>query len=785
MEQLMLTVSLVDKVTRPIQGINQQIRETGELGRQSMDRMISGAAGLAASGVALYQALMPAIEMDNALSEVKSLGVVQQDLDQLSQTATEFSIEFGKSATEFVGAAYDIKSAMGDLTGDELAGITKSSAVLAAATKADTATVTAYMGTMYGVFKKQADAMGRDNFAAMVAGQTAQAVESFKTTGAEMSAAFTSIGAAGTAAGIAMHEQMAVLGTLQATMSGSEAGTKYKAFLAGIAGAQDKLNMSFVDGNGNMLGMVQILQKLKDKFGDTLTVAESDALKKAFGSDEAVALIKQMIPDVDGLAASIDNVGKQTGMDKATQMAGAMTDQWQRLEHVWFALRAGAGASVLPTINAVVGSIVDGMAVLVEWTDMFPHLTEVVTWAAIGIASLTAVAASWTLIMGIGGGILTFYKGGIMGVVKVLRLLRIGLILSRTLTLAWAAVTATGTAAVWLFNAALAATRVALAFITGPFGLIMMALVAVGAGAVWLARNWDSLKASIMESEAFATLMGFLDTVQLKWQSFMDTLANLGPIKLIGSAINWLIEKINLIPGIDIDLGSSMELPETPDMPAATQQIAAGPQQAAAVPPATQQVSRTLQPVPTDVAPASQLVNQHWPETANTDLPAATQQVDRDLQPVQAGIAPLKQDVFREYFDDLDFEFSPATQEVNRVYTGGSHVGGSFIHSNEALFLPSLVPESPLANTPTTQPHVTDTPAVKSDQLMAGINEQLRTTRTPESVQSPPSPLMPQLAKVANQNNGKTVHFGDVHIKNEQGMDPGTLAEWEELQHGF
>ncbi|WP_019934040.1 phage tail tape measure protein [Oceanimonas smirnovii] len=955
LEQLMLTVSLVDKVTRPIQGINQQIRETGELGRQSMDRMISGAAGLAASGVALHQALMPAIEMDRALGEVKSLGVAEQDLNKLSQTATDFSIEFGKSATEFIGAAYDIKSAMGDLSGDELAGITKSSAVLAAATKADTATVTAYMGTMYGLFKQQADAMGRDNFAAMVAGQTAQAVESFKTTGAEMSAAFTSIGAAGTAAGIAMNEQMAVLGTLQATMSGSEAGTKYKAFLAGIAGAQDKLNMSFVDGNGNMLGMVQILQKLKDKFGDTLTVAESDALKKAFGSDEAVALIKQMIPDVDGLAHSIDNVGKQTGMDKATQMAGTMTDQWERLEQVWFALRAGAGVSVLPTINAVVGSIVDGMAVLVEWTDMFPHLTEVVTWAAIGIASLTAVAASWTLISGISSSMSLFFGRSISLLLSPLKLVRMAMVAMRP-----------------------ALIGLNFLMMANPAGLMIAGIVGViavlGAAAIAVYKFWEPIKAFISGfisgftqaaglSELFAPFVGLfrLFSAVLGWigglladlfgwftaliapvestTEQLDGVAEAGqtignvfgtifnailfPIRMAGKLVQWLLEKLNMIPGVDIDLsGTNMDLPDTPDMPAVMQQVEQTtgelPKEAAtvpALPPATQQVARTLQPVPTDVAPASQqvnrnwpdaantavppatqqvartlqpvpmdvtpanqqvnrdwpdaantavppatqqvartlqpvpmdippisqqvnrnwpdaantavpaasqmvnqhwpeaanadlpaatqqvartlqpvpmdvapasqLVNRHWPDAANTDLPATTQQVDRDLQPVQAEIAPLKQDVFREYFDDLDFEFSPATQEIEQVYTGGTHMGGSFIHSNEELFLPSLVPESPLANTPLTQPRFDDAPQVNSEQLMAGINERLRTTRAPESMQSPPSPLMPQLLKVAGQNTGKTVHFGDVHIKNEQGMDPQTLAEWEELQYGF
>ncbi|MDA6077416.1 phage tail tape measure protein [Edwardsiella anguillarum] len=74
-----------------------------------------------------------------------------------------------------------------------------------------------------------------------IAGQTATAVQMFKTTGDQMSAAFTSLGASATAAGVDVAEQFAVLGQLQATMGGSEAGTKYKAFLAGIGGAQKTL----------------------------------------------------------------------------------------------------------------------------------------------------------------------------------------------------------------------------------------------------------------------------------------------------------------------------------------------------------------------------------------------------------------------------------------------------------------------------------------------------------------------------------------------------------------
>ena len=778
LEQLMLTVGLVDKVTRPIQGINQQIQQTGELGRQSMDRMVGGVAGLAASGVALYQALMPAIEMDRVLGEVKSLGVVQEDLDQLSQTATEFSIEFGKSATEFVGAAYDIKSAMGDLSGDELAGITKSSAVLAAATKADTATITAYMGTMYGTFKKQADAMGKDNFAAMVAGQTAQAVESFKTTGAEMSAAFTSIGATGTAAGASMAEQMAVLGTLQATMSGSEAGTKYKSFLNGIAGAQDKLNMSFVDGNGNALGMVEILQKLKDQFGDTLTVAESDALKKAFGSDEAVALIKQMLPDIDGLASSIDSVGKQTGMDKATQMAGAMTDQWERLGAVWFALRAGAGASVLPTINGIVGSIVDAMAVLVEWTQMFPHLTEVVTWAVIGIAGLTAVAASWTLISGIAGSMSVFFGSSIRLMLAPMKLARMAMMAMRP-----------------------ALIGLNLLMMANPAGLMVAGIIAliavIGAAVLAVYKFWEPIKAFIGGFIAgftqaaglgelfapfvalfrlFAGVLGFIGGVIADlFGGFMALIApvemaagqldgvaaagqNIGnvfgtifnailfPIRMAGKLVQWLLDKLNLIPGVNIDLGGvDMALPETPDMP-----------------PITQQIERTGGGVlPAEIEAATPVMDLGVPE-----------------------LPPVTQTVSRNYHDGVNPQIPATTQEVSRSYAGGAHVPGSMFNTNEAM-QPIIVEPAPALDSQQLLAQMPKVPGITPPRQQENINLELNNARTPDTIKAPAAPLMPQMARVASQNSGKTVQFGDVHIKAEQGMDPQALAEWEELQHGF
>ena len=508
-EKLLMTIGLIDQVTKPLQGITKDMQGAMATGKSGLQDMATGGAGVVAAGMAIQNALMPAIEMDRKLGEVKSLGVTDEALKKLSHTAFEFASEYGKSATDFVAASYDIQSAIAGLDGNELAQFTQASGVLAAATKADTSTITAYMGTMYGIFKNQAAQMGKGEWVEQVAGQTATAVQMFKTTGAEMGRAFTSVGANATSAGIAMSEQMAILGTLQSTMSGSEAGTKYKSFLAGVGNAQTKLGLKFTDSEGKMLPMLDILAKLKTRFGDTLDVAESDALKTAFGSDEAVGMIKLLMADTDGLASSIDQLGQVTGMGKAEQMASAMTDQWERLEASWFAIRAAAYGMVLPAINSIAGAIADGLTWLTSMTDEYPLLTQMMSYASIAALALGGVVSSLSLIIGIGrmmsaGWAVTM--GTLGGVMKLLRLSTLAL-----------------TATTWLFNAALWANP-----ITWVVAGIVALVAVVGAMIYW----WDDLKASF---------------------------GDLGWFQTISAAIDGLIEMLNLLPGVDIEWRASGE----------------------------------------------------------------------------------------------------------------------------------------------------------------------------------------------------------------------------------
>ncbi|WP_439836334.1 phage tail tape measure protein [Aeromonas enteropelogenes] len=510
MEKLMMQVALVDQVTKPLQGINSQIDKVSKAGRQGWSNMAMGATTVAAGGMAIQSALGPAIEMDRALGEVASLDVQKDVLGALGREALALSVKYGESATEIVRSSYDIQSAIAGLEGNELPAFTRASTTLAKATKADTATITNYMGTMYGIFEQQAKMMGKANWVEDLAGKTATAVQMFKTTGQGMADAFGAIGANATAAGVSMDEQFAVLGMLQATMSGGEAGTKFKAFLAGVGNAQKTLGMQFTDAAGNMLPVLTVLDQLKGRYGDTLSVAEGDELKKAFGSDEAVSMIKLLMTNTKALGVNINALANTHGMGKAEQMAAAMTDQWQRVEQAWFAIRAAAFGVVLPAINAVVGAFADGANDVLRWTHLFPNLTKVISYALLAIVGLSMVTGTWMLVAGV-AKLATLGLGIAWSIIIApLNLLKAGLVSFRAIMLA-----------------------VNIAMYANPIGLIVAGIVLLVGAVAAVIYYWDDLKKSMAD-----------------WSVF----------KLLGQAVDWLVEKLNMIPGVNIEMGNMPDL---------------------------------------------------------------------------------------------------------------------------------------------------------------------------------------------------------------------------------
>lgn len=196
-----------------------------------------------------------------ALGEMASLGI--KDLRALEDASESFTNTWaGYSKAEFISAAYDVKSALAGLSDEAVGTFSAMAALTAKATKASIQEMVGTFTTGYGIFKP------------IMAGMT------------DMEWA--------EASNIPLQEQPAILGQLQTTMPGSEAGTLYKAFIMKAAEAGEQLGLSFVDSTGRLKGVIPILQEIKSRFPDLTQAAAQVQIKKAFSSDEAVKFLLQI-----------------------------------------------------------------------------------------------------------------------------------------------------------------------------------------------------------------------------------------------------------------------------------------------------------------------------------------------------------------------------------------------------------------------------------------------------------------------------------------------------------
>lgn len=556
-ESLNYIITLVDRATRPLRGIRQEVTALGQTAKSGAQQVAVGVAAMWAACQTLKGGLEPAIEMRRALDSVKALDVTADGLKQLRNAAIDFSMRYGESAAEIVGASYDIQSAISGLSAAELTGFTTTSALVAKATKASAATITNYMGTMYGIFKQTADSMGKIKWAEMIGGQTAYAANLFKSDGESMSQAFTSLGAAAQIAGRSSAEQFAILGQLQSTMSGSEAGTKYKAFLAGVGNAQKTLKMSFTDAAGRMKSMPEILDLLHKKFGNISKVADSDLLKKAFGSDEAVSLIKLLISDTDGLKKSIGEISAIDGLDDVKRAAAIVADPWQRLAAGIKAVQIVLGSALLPVLEPLLIKMTDIARAAVIWLNKFPNIARWIGIVTASIIGATAAGAAFTIMFGglklamagvklagIFSGITPLMRS-IAGVTRLTARYRLAL---RSLRHALNA----AKAALLSYGASMAA------FSAPMWGLVALIALAVGAVVVAVVKFWNPIKAFF---SGFAE--GFMQAAQ-KSTVLRDVLAALGPVfSAVGAVVSLLWQGIKSLCGWFSDLLTPIQYTES------------------------------------------------------------------------------------------------------------------------------------------------------------------------------------------------------------------------------
>ena len=603
--RLAFILSLTDKVSAPLGKVKTSFTDLATQGQQNIMKMGTGLAGMVGAGVAITESLEPALEMNRALGEVRSLGVAEDALNALNQKSLEFSVNYGENARDFVASAYSISGAIKGLSGDQLATFTNTSNLLAKATKSDAETMGAYVGTMYNLFKTSADAMGKSQWVEKLGGQTALAAQLFRTDGAQLKDAFKEVGQLATTAGIDIAEQFAVLGTLSSTMEGGDAGGLYKSFFENIGAAADKTGLKLTDAAGNTLPMVQILDKLQGKFGDLTSAAAGTKLTEAFGG-EGARVINALAKDTDRFKNGLDQLGKVRGLENAEKMAKAMVDPWQQFGAAVQALRIAFGQALIPMLAPLMDKLVGIAGTLTRWTQLFPNITRVIGITVLVILGLTAAMAAMTFTVGLAKmvwlSLVTIWKvltwTGFRSIAMFLvhTVLIAGFVLGLAALYTWMGLVKVGMllwqGAIWLVNAAMYAN---------PVGLIIagiVALVAIVGAAIYY---WDDWTSALMNTAAFQWIAGQLQALSDWFGSIggwtgMASAAWDGIVAIFKDAINGLIEMLNKIPGVQIDAAFG-EMPKAPEIPGISASLvnAPAPPQLVTTPPLTEQAEQARQ----------------------------------------------------------------------------------------------------------------------------------------------------------------------------------------------
>lgn len=510
--KLSVVLNMVDQMTAPLGKAGQTVESQLSKLQNGFGLAALAGGGMTAAGVGITAGMLKVagstFDTQDALAELKSLGVA--DLQAIESAAKKFSDTWaGTTKADFITAAYDIKSGISSLSDEGVAQFTELAGLTAKATKSTTGEMTSLFATGYGIYKDYYSDLSDLEFGQMFAGGIATAVKDYKTSGSQMAASISALGGTATSANVPLEEQLSILGMLQATMSGSEAATKYKALLNTATSAGEKLGLNFLDANNQLRSLPEILGILHSKYGDTIDAMEKKSIKEAFGSDEAVAVIDLLYGKTDQLQSGILDMydalggGTTAAYEMATAINSTESQKYTVLKQQLHNVTEELGTGLLPTVNSWISSGTKMLGKISEWIQKNQGLASGIMNAILFLGIFLTVTGSITSIIGVLGGAITRTIGILPALKSGFETVRIygmyasdgikamgsGLINMVRQGIKSALSALPGLiSSVWSFTAALLAN---------PVTWIVIGIIALVAALVLLWKNWDQVSAFV------------------------------------------------------------------------------------------------------------------------------------------------------------------------------------------------------------------------------------------------------------------------------------------------
>ena len=393
-------ISLTDQISAPLKGVMKSLDDVGVRGEKAMRKIAYGAAGVVAAGATLKAALDPAIDFNRALNEIKATGRSEAGLNKITDFALDFSATYGGAATEVVNSTNEIARAIDGLTDNELIAFSRSSNILAKATGSDVKAMGSYISQLYGIFGDEAAKIGKEKWVEQIAAQATVTANKFKSSGESLMQAYTNLGSSAKDHGVKTAEQFAVIGNLQNVFEGGLAGTKYAAFLSGAVKAQSKLGLSFLDSQGKMLPIIDVLEKIKGKYGE-LNSENLYELQKAFGTKEAAQVINNLLPKIDSLKADIAEIDNMKSLDDAMAISKTVTDSWMRFQAIFKNIQIAIGTQILKKLEPIMNRIADMGQEFTNWLRTYKNIARWIGYVVGALLGFTGLTAALTLMAGV------------------------------------------------------------------------------------------------------------------------------------------------------------------------------------------------------------------------------------------------------------------------------------------------------------------------------------------------------------------------------------------------
>ncbi|EBK8822222.1 phage tail tape measure protein [Salmonella enterica] len=593
MKQLDFTLSLIDKLSRPLKQAQSSVTGFAEKSKAAFMQIGGGVLALAGTGMAIRGALSPAVEMYDALNDAASKGIDDQALKAVQRDALRFSTTYGASAVEFVQSTESINSAIAGLTGNELPKVTKVANTLAFALKSTAAETAEFMGQMFGNFSADAERLGKVQFAEQLAGKMVYMRKVFGTEMGTIKDLMEGARGVGTNYGVGLDEQLAVLGQLNRTL-GTEASSAYEGFMTGAIEGGKKLGLSFTDATGKMLSMPEMLIKLQGKYGKSLegnlkAQAELDA---AFGDSSAV--VKHLYGNVALLQRNITELGGSDGLKRTQEMAGKLVKPWDRFVQILKSVQTVIGLTLIPVLYPVLNRLADMGQTFARWMQLFPNIARVIGYAAMALLGFAAVGAVANIVMGASKFIMAGLRGIWVAITAVTKAYTAMVWLAQIAVIAWNATLKFLRGALLAVRMAAIMAGIGINLMSWPVLLVIGAIALLAAGCWLLIKHWDTVKAAVMETSAFqacarvvAWLAGVFSTawqfISEGWNSFIALLTGFSPSQALSGLAsgivsmfdnvwqsvkggflkswNWIVEKLNKIPGVDISMANETSSP--------------------------------------------------------------------------------------------------------------------------------------------------------------------------------------------------------------------------------